>query len=173
MNVNRRLNTIQEARQLLEYDPVYLDTETTGLHQSAEVIEIGIINDQGVILFEQRIRPRGKIDPAAERLHGITQAMLADCPTWEQVWPQAEAVLMDKKVGVYNVEFDLRLIKQSNQRTWMRSSSDGYQFLRYHEAIRPLFRRLGPFPAKLPLSEPGDGWQAVRNPPAQFSRCGG
>jgi DNA polymerase-3 subunit epsilon len=45
-----------------------------------------------------------------------------DSPTWEQVWPKAEAVLLDKKVGVYNVEFDLRLIKQSNQRTWMKSN---------------------------------------------------
>jgi DNA polymerase-3 subunit epsilon len=122
MIANRRHNAIQEARLLLESNPIYLDTETTGLHQSAEVIEIGIINDQGEILFEQRIRPRGKIDPAAARLHGITLDMLAGAPPWEQVWPQAEAVLLDKMVGVYNVEFDLRLIRQSNQRTWMRSS---------------------------------------------------
>jgi DNA polymerase-3 subunit epsilon len=122
MNTNRRMNAILEARLLLESKPVYLDTETTGLHQSAEVIEVGIIDDRGEILFEQRIRPRGKIDPAAARLHGITIEMLVDSPTWEQVWPKAEAVLLDKRVGVYNVEFDLRLIKQSNQRTWMKSN---------------------------------------------------
>lgn len=113
---------------LLELDPVYLDTETTGLHQSAEVIEIGIIDDQGNTLFEQRIRPRGKIDPAAARVHGITLEMLSDAPPWEQVWPQAEAVLLGKRVGVYNVEFDLRLIKQSNQRTWLRSSLNDNDF---------------------------------------------
>jgi DNA polymerase-3 subunit epsilon len=122
MNTNHRLNAIQEARMLLDTTPIYLDTETTGLHQSAEVIEIGIIDDLGEVLFEQRIRPRGKIDPAAARLHGITLDMLTSEPTWEQVWPQAEAVLLDKRVGVYNVEFDLRLIKQSNQRTWLRSN---------------------------------------------------
>ncbi len=122
MNTNHRQNAIQEARMLLETKPIYLDTETTGLHQSAEVIEIGIIDDQGEVLFEQRIRPRGKIDPAAARLHGITLEMLTSEPTWEQVWPQAETVLLDKRVGVYNVEFDLRLIKQSNQRTWLRSN---------------------------------------------------
>jgi DNA polymerase-3 subunit epsilon len=48
--------------------------------------------------------------------------MLADAPTWDQVWPQVESVLLEKKIGVYNVEFDLRLIKQSNQRSWIRSS---------------------------------------------------
>ena len=94
-----RRSVIQEARLLLDSNPVYLDTETTGLHQSAEVIEIGIIDDQGNIFIEQRIRPRGNIDPGAQRMHGITLEMLADAPTWEQVWPQAEAVLLDQTAG--------------------------------------------------------------------------
>jgi DNA polymerase-3 subunit epsilon len=122
INSSSRKNAIEEARLLLESNPLYLDTETTGLHQSAEVIEIGIIDDQGNALFEQRILPRGKIDPAAGRVHGITLEMLKGEPTWEQVWPQAEAILSGKRVGVYNVEFDLRLIKQSNQRSWLRTN---------------------------------------------------
>ena len=119
METSYRRNAIQEARVLLETNPVYLDTETTGMHLSAEVIEIGIIDDLGEMLFDQLIRPRGKIDPAAGRVHGITYEMLASAPTWEQVWPQAEAVLLGRKIGVYNVEFDLRLIKQSHNRSWM------------------------------------------------------
>lgn len=128
MNTNLRQNVIQEARAFLAAKPVYLDTETTGMHLSAEVIEIGIIDDQGQILFDQLIRPRGRIDPAAGRVHGITPEMLADAPTWEQVWPRAEAVLLDNKIGVYNVEFDLRLIKQSNERSWIRSALPGGNF---------------------------------------------
>jgi DNA polymerase-3 subunit epsilon len=119
METSYRRNAIQEARVLLETNPVYLDTETTGMHLSAEVIEIGIIDDQEEVLFDQLIRPRGKIDPAAGRVHGITYEMLAGAPTWEQVWLQAEAVLLGRKIGVYNVEFDLRLIKQSHNRSWM------------------------------------------------------
>jgi DNA polymerase-3 subunit epsilon len=122
MDTSNRRNAIREARALLETKPVYLDTETTGMHFSAEVIEIGIIDDQEAVLFDQLIRPRGKIDPAAGRVHGITYEMLAGAPTWEQVWPQAEAVLLGSKIGVYNVEFDLRLIKQSHNRSWMTSA---------------------------------------------------
>ena len=114
-----RRSAIQEARTLLENKPVYLDTETTGMHFNSEVIEIGIIDDQGEVLFDQLIRPRGKIDPAAGRVHGITLEMLVGAPTWEQVWPQAEHVLMGRLVGVYNVEFDLRLMKQSHSRSWL------------------------------------------------------
>lgn len=122
MYTNPRLNAIQEARLLIESNPVYLDTETTGLHLSAEVIEIGIIDDQASVLFDQMIKPRGLIDPAAFRVHGITSEMLVDAPTWEKVWPQAEAVLLGKRIGVYNVEFDLRLIRQSNKNTWIKTS---------------------------------------------------
>ena len=120
MYPTHRQSAIQEARDLLKNDPVYLDTETTGLHNSAEVIEIGVVDDQGEVLFESFVKPRGKIDPAAFRLHGITQEMLTDAPTWEQIWPQAEAVLLDRRIGVYNVEFDLRLMKQSHNRSWLR-----------------------------------------------------
>ena len=78
MNTTRRQNAIFEARAILEDHPLYLDTETTGLHNSAEVIELGIVDDDGNVLFDELVRPRGKIDPAAGRVHGITQEMLAD-----------------------------------------------------------------------------------------------
>src|SRR5512135_559744 len=114
-----RRAAIIEAQGLLAANPVYLDTETTGMHFNSEVIEIGVIDDQGEVLFDRLVRPRGKIDPAAGRVHGITLEMLKDAPTWEQVWPHAEAVLMDRRIGVYNVEFDLRLMKQSHSRSWL------------------------------------------------------
>jgi DNA polymerase-3 subunit epsilon len=99
------------------------------MHLSAEVIEIGVIDDATNVLFDSLIKPRGKIDPAAGRVHGITTEMLDDAPTWEAVWPQAEAILMDRRVGVYNVEFDLRLIKQSNKLCWLPwGLSDGNFF---------------------------------------------
>jgi DNA polymerase-3 subunit epsilon len=127
-NSTYRQEAVRRARQILEAHPVYLDTETTGLHQSAEIIEIGIIDDQEQVLFDQRIRPRGKIDRAAERVHGISLEDLKDCPTWEYVWPKAEAVLMGKKIGVYNVEFDWKMIKEANRRTWLSSGINQSDF---------------------------------------------
>jgi DNA polymerase-3 subunit epsilon len=111
---------IFEAQALLADRPVYLDTETTGLHLSAEVIEIGIVDDDANVLFDSLVRPRGKVDPAAARIHGITLEELRGAPAWEEVWPKAEAVLTGRRIGVYNVEFDLRLLKQSHTRSWLR-----------------------------------------------------
>jgi DNA polymerase-3 subunit epsilon len=122
MDNSQRRRVIQEARELIQSDPVYLDTETTGLHLTAEVIELGVVDDATNVLFDSLVRSRGKIDPAAGRVHGITAEMLASAPTWDEIWPQAEAVLMGRRIGVYNVEFDLRLLKQSHTRSWLRWS---------------------------------------------------
>src|SRR4030042_3469242 len=137
MDTNRRQSVIQEARALIESNPVYLEPETTGMHLSAEVIEIGLIGVQENVLFDSLVRPRGKIDPAAGRVHGITSEMLESAPTWEAFWPQVEAVLMERRIGVYNVEFDLRLIKQSHNRSWLRWSLPGGNFF----AIMKLYAR--------------------------------
>lgn len=106
----------QKARELVATDPVYLDTETTGLGNYSEVIEIAVIDDQAKKLFSSLVKPRGQIDPQAGRIHGITQLMLADAPGWGDVWPQAKAFLANRWIGVYNTEFDKRLINQSCDR---------------------------------------------------------
>jgi len=147
MESRSRHSAILEARVLLESNPVYLDTETTGMHFNSEVVEIGILDDQGQVLFDQLVRPRGKMDPAAGRVHGITQEMLESAPTWEQVWPQAEAFLRGKRIGVYNVEFDLRLMKQTHSRSWLTWSLPDTNFFdimklyaRYHGDWDPLHK---------------------------------
>lgn len=119
MNTRYRSSAIQEARFLQESNPLYLDTETTGLRDTSEVIEIGIIDDSGAILFDQLVNPRGPMDSAARNKHGITDDELKTAPTWEKVWPQAEAILVGRRIGVYNVEFDLRLMRQSHRRAFL------------------------------------------------------
>ena len=121
MSVNpARIEAIAEARRLLQASPVYLDTETTGTGPAAEVIEVGIIDHDGRPLFSSLVRPRGRIEPDAARVHGITDEQVAAAPAWTEVWPQVRAVLEGRRVGVYNAEFDLRLIKQSHARSWLR-----------------------------------------------------
>jgi DNA polymerase-3 subunit epsilon len=85
-----------------------------------EVIEIGIIDDDGKVLIDTLVRPRGKIDPVAASVHGITQEMLNDKPTWDKIWPDIETVLTGRKIGIYNKEFDVNIMKQSHTRSWMR-----------------------------------------------------
>ena len=118
VNLNR-IEIIRQAQALLEQRPVYFDTETTGTTTSSEIIEIGIVDSDGNILLETLVKPRGGIDPDAQRIHGISPKDVATAPPWTQVWPQVEAVLKGCKIGAYNSDFDLRMLKQSNQRSWI------------------------------------------------------
>lgn len=114
-----RKGAIIRARELLEKSPVYLDTETTGTGSEAEIVEIAIVDQDGSILLESLVNPKGKIELDAMRLHGITFQMVQNAPSWQEIWPQVEAILSSKLVGVYNSEFDIRMMRQSHKKYWL------------------------------------------------------
>lgn len=120
MRFSDRLLAIETARQKLASQPLYLDTETTGIEVNDEIIEISLIDDAGQALFESLVRPTRPIPLAASRIHGITNDMVANAPNWMTVWSGLQAVLQSQILGIYNAEFDLRLIKQSHARANLR-----------------------------------------------------
>lgn len=119
MDILTRREAVQQALKWTHMLPVYLDTETTGLGSNAEIIEIAILDSDGKPLFQSLVRPKGRIESDAMRVHGITQAEVANAPEWAEIWPQVESTLLNRKVGIYNSEFDLRMLKQTHQRAWL------------------------------------------------------
>jgi len=109
-----RQQAIQIARSKLALDPLYLDTETTGLERSSEIIEICILDNQGAALFQSLVKPLRRIPNDAIRIHGITNEDVQRAPNWLVVWPQVENLLAGRTVGIYNAEFDLRMIQQTH-----------------------------------------------------------
>lgn len=71
------------ARFWLHDNAVIIDTETTGLTDTDEIVEISVINCHGTTLLDTLIRPSSEINPAAQAVHGITLAETADAPTFE------------------------------------------------------------------------------------------
>jgi DNA polymerase III epsilon subunit-like protein len=120
MKLRARAEAIRQAKEYLVKKPVYLDTETTGTGPNAEVVEIGITDHDGSVLVDTLVKARGKIEPGAQRVHKITAEMLAEAPSWQDVWPQVEAALQGRYVGVYNLDFDVRMMQQSHTRSWMQ-----------------------------------------------------
>jgi DNA polymerase-3 subunit epsilon len=110
-----RRRAILIAGQYLESRPVYLDTETTGLEARDEIVEICVLDHDGVTLVDTLVRPQQRIPPGATRIHGITDEMVRGAPNWSEAWPGVLSVLCKRSVGVYNAEFDLRLMHQSHR----------------------------------------------------------
>lgn len=108
-------NTIKRAKAVLELMPVFLDTETTGTGQVDRIIQIGIVNTQGSTLFESLVNPGMPIPPESSEVNGITDGMVASAPTWPEIWPRVEALLRNRVIGIYNADFDLRLLRQTNK----------------------------------------------------------
>jgi len=92
---------------------VFLDTETTGLDDDAEVIEIAIVDSTGAVLFESLVKPTVPVDPEAAAIHGIGPDRLATAPVWPEIAAQVRAALECKTVVIFNRAFYLRLLRQT------------------------------------------------------------
>jgi DNA polymerase-3 subunit epsilon len=119
---------IQRARQILAYAPIFMDTETTGISPEDVVIEIGVADLRGKTLFETFVKPAIPIPPDAMAINHITEDMVSDAPQWTEVWPALKAVMEGRFVGMYNAEFDLRMMKQTHSRYWLDWPLDDKRF---------------------------------------------
>lgn len=108
-----RQQVIDYARNKILEKPVYLDTETTGLEFDDEIIELAIVNSEGKVVFDSFIRPQKPIPLSATAINHISNEMVSNAPTISQVWPQISSILGHHPIGMYNAEFDIRMILQS------------------------------------------------------------
>ena len=90
-----------------------LDTETTGLsvEQGHRIIEVGVIElvnrRASGNHFHRYVNPRRPVDPGAVQVHGITDAFLADKPTFDQVAADLWAWLGGDELIIHNAAFDV------------------------------------------------------------------
>jgi len=114
MDINAaRTNAIIKARDYEIRSPLFLDTETTGIANHAEIVEIAIVNYEGQQVFQSLVKPTTQIPADATRIHGITNADVQHSPGWNEIWPEVSSILRGNLAGMYNSEYDLRLMRQS------------------------------------------------------------
>ena len=105
------------TRELLNRsDVLILDTETTGLGGTAELVELAIIDTTGKVLFDELIKPTVSVPLDASRIHGITDSVLrkAKAMTWLLHHNTfKKIVLAANMLLVYNLEYDERIIRQT------------------------------------------------------------
>lgn len=94
---------------------VVLDIETTGFYpESHRITEIGavrVVNGEVVDHFSELINPQTKIPAEITRLTGITNEMVKDMPTIEEVLPRFIDYCEDFNIMGHNILFDFSFIK--------------------------------------------------------------
>lgn len=111
-----RQRAIDKVREVLSHRPVFLDTETTGLNPTDEIIEISIVDHDGTLLLETLVKPSRLIPAEATAIHGITNADVQSSRAWPIVWAQVKPLLSERVVVIYNDDFDKRMMRQSYER---------------------------------------------------------
>jgi DNA polymerase III subunit epsilon len=91
---------------------VILDTETTGF-SNAEVIDLGIIDTKGNILYDGLLRPKCPIEESAQAVHHITEEMVASAPTFKEEWHAIQRRIKGKSIIAYNAAFDQQMLVNS------------------------------------------------------------
>lgn len=105
-----RVAAVRWAREELSKDDwVILDTETTGLH-NAEIVEIAIVSHTGEPLLNTLIKPSIPIPADVVAIHGISDEMVADAPTFPEIYPQIVQTLEGKRAFIYNAAFDIKIL---------------------------------------------------------------
>ncbi|OAN11344.1 DNA polymerase III subunit epsilon [Photobacterium jeanii] len=94
---------------------VVLDFETTGLspNQGDRAIEIGAVkleNGQVVDQFQQLMNPGRRVSSFIEGYTGITNTMLSDAPSCEEVMTDFASFIGDANLVAHNASFDQRFL---------------------------------------------------------------
>jgi len=110
---HHRQNAIEQAKSIMEKRPLFLDTETTGTGGQAEVIEIAVIWPSGYPIYDGLVKPLGRVENGAYRVHHIDDKMLESAPYFDEVWGELSPLLNGQTVVTYNAEYDSRVIRQS------------------------------------------------------------
>lgn len=104
------------AHKLLVADALFLDTETTGLDEQAQIIEIALLDSSGAVLIDTLVRSEAPVPADATAIHGITDTMLVHAPPWEEVAAALAGFIAGKNVVCHNSWFDQEMLRQTSRR---------------------------------------------------------
>ncbi len=112
----------------------FIDLETTGTNLATDrIVELAIvrISPDGSSQIKRRlINPQMPIPKGASDIHGITDEMIKDAPTFKQVANEIKQFIENCDLGGYNSNrFDIPLLVEEFLRTGLEFTVDGRKLL--------------------------------------------
>lgn len=107
--------------EIKDFTYVVFDFETTGLNsRNDEIIEIGAVKlKKGKIVdtFSSFVRPHNPVPANITKLTGITQEMVQDAPTIEEIIDSFMEFIGDAVLVAHNASFDYSFLKSALKKT--------------------------------------------------------
>ena len=80
-----------------------IDTETTGIKKDDEIIELGIVNQNGKKIYHSFFNPYKEINIEAQKINHIKKNMLINKPKFIDEWPKIKNILKDNFFDKFKV----------------------------------------------------------------------
>lgn len=111
-----------------------IDLETTGINLGTDrIVEIAIVKimpDEKKVVKRKLINPEMPIPPASTAIHGITDEMVKDAPSFKQVANELKQFLENCDLAGYNSNrFDIPMLAEEFLRIGMEFESKGRKLL--------------------------------------------
>ncbi|WP_125264862.1 3'-5' exonuclease [Streptomyces alboflavus] len=112
------------ARDVVAHPHRYaiLDTETTGLDADAKIVELAVTDGAGNPLLCTLVNPQTTVPVEASAIHGITDADVAQAPTFGAVLPHLTAALHQRRVIIYNRDYDTAVLTYEADRYYRQTA---------------------------------------------------
>jgi DNA polymerase III subunit epsilon len=95
---------------------VCLDVESTGLDwKNDRVIEVALVVfsfDEIVVEYESLVNPQREISRESQRIHNISNEMVAQHPPIQEVLPKIVELVGDKTIIGHGIEFDINILHE-------------------------------------------------------------
>jgi DNA polymerase-3 subunit epsilon len=107
------LETSLYVQKLFKTGFIILDTETTGLNYTDQLIELCILSSDGNIIHNQRYKPTIQISEGAYRCHGIHMHDLEHEPSFQVDADRIKDILLKNDVVIFNASYDMSILKST------------------------------------------------------------
>ena len=98
----------------MEFVAIDFETADTSRDSACAIGLVTVKNGRIIDEYYQLIRPKNLFfDPGNVAVNGITQDMVADKPTIEQLWPQIYPRLHGKQVAAHFAKFDMNVLRST------------------------------------------------------------
>lgn len=121
----------------LNYDNyLIIDTETTGLQNDDEIVELAVVNLEGKELYHSLYKPEKSVHWEASKKTGISNKMLLNSPFFKDEWLKIKDIVEGKSLIAHNVDFDYRLVKQTLNRYGLEEEDADIVFTNCIDSIK-------------------------------------